>query len=213
MARYVFFRLAQLLPVLFLASIGVWLMIYLIPGDPALALLGADATPEQLARTRVLMGLLALDKKHASDALEQACKIALSHGAFRLRTVRKLIARRSAPQQALPFLVEHPIIRPLDDYGAVVARAIERQPIILRMSPAASGKEGFLRHGGANECVALSITSADEKASLHRTQSEAQQRVIHPPRSGYPLSGCTSAEPDSVSPDSSSIASSFHQEI
>ena len=163
--------------------------------------------------TRVLMGLLALDKKHASDALEQACKIALSHGAFRLRTVRKLIARRSAPQQALPFLVEHPIIRPLDDYGAVVARAIERQPIILRMSPAASGKEGFLRHGGANECVALSITSADEKASLHRTQSEAQQRVIHPPRSGYPLSGCTSAEPDSVSPDSSSIASSFHQEI
>jgi len=35
----------------------VWLMIYLIPGDPAIALLGGDATPEQLARARVLMGL------------------------------------------------------------------------------------------------------------------------------------------------------------
>ena len=57
MARYVLFRLVQLLPVLFLASVGVWLMIYLIPGDPAIALLGADATPDQLARARVLMGL------------------------------------------------------------------------------------------------------------------------------------------------------------
>jgi transposase len=164
--------------------------------------------------TRVLMGLVALDKKHASDALDQACEIALSHGAFRLRTIRKLIARRAAPQQALPFLAEHPIIRPLDDYGAVVARAMHRQPIILRMTPAADGKEGFLRHGGANECAAMHpIGNAHKKASLHGRQSEAHQRVIHPPRSGYPLSGCTSAEPDSVSPDSSSIASSFHQEI
>ena len=39
MARYVVWRLAQLAPVLFLASIAVWLMIYLIPGDPAIALL------------------------------------------------------------------------------------------------------------------------------------------------------------------------------
>jgi peptide/nickel transport system permease protein len=54
---YVLVRLVQLLPVLLLASIAVWLMIYLIPGDPALALLGSDATPEQLARARVLMGL------------------------------------------------------------------------------------------------------------------------------------------------------------
>ena len=57
MARYVLLRLIQLLPVLFLASVGVWLMIYLIPGDPTIALLGADVTPEQLARARALMGL------------------------------------------------------------------------------------------------------------------------------------------------------------
>jgi peptide/nickel transport system permease protein len=57
MARYVLVRLMQLLPVLLLASVGIWLMIYLIPGDPAIALLGSDATPEQLARTRILMGL------------------------------------------------------------------------------------------------------------------------------------------------------------
>jgi peptide/nickel transport system permease protein len=57
MIRYVFLRLVQLLPVLLLASVGVWLMIYLIPGDPAIALLGPDVTPEQVQRTRALMGL------------------------------------------------------------------------------------------------------------------------------------------------------------
>jgi peptide/nickel transport system permease protein len=57
MVRYVLFRLVQLLPVLLLASVGVWLMIHLIPGDPAIALLGPEVTPEQLARARVLMGL------------------------------------------------------------------------------------------------------------------------------------------------------------
>jgi peptide/nickel transport system permease protein len=57
MARYVLFRLVQLLPVLLLASVGVWLMIYLIPGDPAIALLGPDATAEQIQLARQRMGL------------------------------------------------------------------------------------------------------------------------------------------------------------
>jgi peptide/nickel transport system permease protein len=57
MLPYITLRLAQLLPVLLLASVAVWLMIYLIPGDPAIALLGGDATPEQIARARERMGL------------------------------------------------------------------------------------------------------------------------------------------------------------
>jgi peptide/nickel transport system permease protein len=57
MAAYVLRRLGQALPVLFIASVAVWLLIYLIPGDPALALLGPDVTPEQLARARARMGL------------------------------------------------------------------------------------------------------------------------------------------------------------
>jgi transposase len=166
--------------------------------------------------TRVLMGLLALDKKHTSDALDKACEIALSHGAFRLRTIRKLINRRAATQQALSFLAEHPIIRPLDDYAAVVARAIERPPVILRMSPDPTRSEGFLRHGGANECrEGVANTSSYRKSLAPLKAEQGALRVIHPPRSGYPLPGCTSAEPGSVSPDSSSIGSrsSFHQEI
>jgi peptide/nickel transport system permease protein len=55
--RYVLLRLLHLLPVLFLASVAVWLMLYLVPGDPAVTLLGPDATPEQLVRAREIMGL------------------------------------------------------------------------------------------------------------------------------------------------------------
>jgi peptide/nickel transport system permease protein len=57
MGGYVLRRLGQALPVLFIASVAVWLMIYLIPGDPALTLLGPDASPEQIARARARMGL------------------------------------------------------------------------------------------------------------------------------------------------------------
>lgn len=57
MTRYVLVRLMQMLPVLAIASVAVWLMIYLIPGDPALALLGPDVTPEQLKLARARMGL------------------------------------------------------------------------------------------------------------------------------------------------------------
>ena len=37
-------RLAQLVPVVLIASIGVWGMIYAVPGGPVGALVGEDAT-------------------------------------------------------------------------------------------------------------------------------------------------------------------------
>jgi hypothetical protein len=41
--------------------------------------------------------------------------------------VRQLLGRKAAKQEPLPFLEEHPIIRPMSDYGAIVAQAIHRQ--------------------------------------------------------------------------------------
>lgn len=67
---------------------------------------------------RVLVGLKALAGKHRSDALEQACKVASSHGALRLRSIRNLLKRATKErQQQLEFIDEHPIIRPLSDYS------------------------------------------------------------------------------------------------
>jgi transposase len=66
---------------------------------------------------RVLVGLKALAGKYDAKSLENACEIALSHGAYRLRSVRQLLKRRASKQQQFEFLQEHPIIRPLSDYS------------------------------------------------------------------------------------------------
>ena len=69
---------------------------------------------------RVLQGLLNLAHRHPGDAIERACDIALSHGAYRLRTLRVLIERAAPRQEQRPFLQEHALIRQLSDYGQFV---------------------------------------------------------------------------------------------
>ena len=46
---------------------------------------------------RVLVGLKALAGKHPAAELERVCQIALSHGAYRLRTLRELLKRQARP--------------------------------------------------------------------------------------------------------------------
>ena len=43
MIGFILSRFAQALPVLFLSSIGVFLLLHLLPGDPAMLMAGADA--------------------------------------------------------------------------------------------------------------------------------------------------------------------------
>ncbi len=50
-------RLLHMLPVLFGILLTVFLMVRLIPGDPALIMLGTHATPDQIAQLRALLGL------------------------------------------------------------------------------------------------------------------------------------------------------------
>lgn len=57
MMGYVVRRLLLTLPVLFGISVIVFLVISLIPGDPAAAILGAYATPENVARLNAELGL------------------------------------------------------------------------------------------------------------------------------------------------------------
>jgi peptide/nickel transport system permease protein len=57
MIRYVLGRLVQALPVLFGISVIIFLLARLIPGNPAVAVLGTKATPELVARVRDLLGL------------------------------------------------------------------------------------------------------------------------------------------------------------
>ncbi len=57
MTTYILRRLAQLVPVLFLASIGIWAMVYAVPGSPVGAIVGENATAEQIADTIARLGL------------------------------------------------------------------------------------------------------------------------------------------------------------
>lgn len=57
MVAFVIRRLLQGIPVLILASIAVFLILRLVPGDPATSLAGPDATPEQVAQIRQQLGL------------------------------------------------------------------------------------------------------------------------------------------------------------
>jgi transposase len=142
--------------------------------------------------TRVLQGLLSLTRKHTAEALENACEIALSHAAFRLRALRRLLDRKAEKQQSLPFLDEHPIIRPMDDYGRVVAAAMRRQD-----DRNLENSAGFLRD---DEGVRGEMQKGpwETLPSGHGTSSTR-------PRSGYSSSGCSPAEPESASPDSANI--------
>ena len=57
MLRFVARRLAHVVPVLFLVSLATMLMVDLSPGDPAYAILGENATPEQVALINEELGL------------------------------------------------------------------------------------------------------------------------------------------------------------
>ena len=57
MLGYIFKRLLLTLPTLLLVSVGVFLLIRLIPGDPALVLLGQDADAASLASLRTELNL------------------------------------------------------------------------------------------------------------------------------------------------------------
>jgi peptide/nickel transport system permease protein len=56
-ARYVAARLLRAAPALFLVSVAVFMLIRLLPGDPAAVMAGPDATPQQIAALRLRYGL------------------------------------------------------------------------------------------------------------------------------------------------------------
>jgi peptide/nickel transport system permease protein len=57
MIAFILRRLLQLLPVLLIASTGIWAMIYAVPGSPVAAMVGENATPEQIQAVTVRLGL------------------------------------------------------------------------------------------------------------------------------------------------------------
>ena len=57
MKKYVLKRLASLLPTIFVVSVVIFMLVHLTPGDPAAAMLGEDATMEDIAALHTKLGL------------------------------------------------------------------------------------------------------------------------------------------------------------
>lgn len=57
MTAYVLRRLLGVIPVLALVGLGSFLLIHLVPGDPAMIMLGNEANPAQLETLRTQLGL------------------------------------------------------------------------------------------------------------------------------------------------------------
>src|SRR5215207_215439 len=57
MLIFIIRRVLQAIPVVFLASVGVFLLLHLLPGDPAQMLAGTDTSPETLEAIRQDLGL------------------------------------------------------------------------------------------------------------------------------------------------------------
>jgi transposase len=76
---------------------------------------------------RTLQGLRQLSSKHSAHKLDEACAQALSHGAYRLRDLRRLLEQPSR-QQTLPFMDNHPLIRDMREYTAFLEQ-LHPQPM------------------------------------------------------------------------------------
>ena len=69
----------------------------------------------------------ALAGRYPAAAIERACGVAAGYGAYHLRTVRALIGRDAPRQDVLPFVSEHPMIRPLSEYQRFVHDAFQKE--------------------------------------------------------------------------------------
>lgn len=81
---------------------------------------------------RVLAGLRSLAGHYRDSQIERACEIALSHTAFRLRTLRALLKRDGDLQESFEFLAEHEIIRDMAEYGQLVQASFRQEPLIVQ---------------------------------------------------------------------------------
>lgn len=57
MLKYTVRRVLMIFPLIFMVSLGVFALVHMIPGDPAITISGENATEEQIQATRERLGL------------------------------------------------------------------------------------------------------------------------------------------------------------
>lgn len=103
MWRYILKRTLYLVPVLLGASIVVFAMMHLAPGDPARAILGPMATPEEVARVQRLLGLNEPVHIQYLNWLSRASTGDLGESIYLKQPVTDLVLQRLPPTLLLMF--------------------------------------------------------------------------------------------------------------
>lgn len=104
MTTYVIRRFLQTIPTILLTSVLVWAMVYALPGDPVVAILGEEANPEAIAAERARLGL---DQPIYAQYLTWAGNVLqgdLGFSYFGGEAVMDRISRRIMPTVQLGFL-------------------------------------------------------------------------------------------------------------
>lgn len=128
MQTYVFRRLLQLIPTLFAASILIFFIITLAPGDPAAMRLGQEATSEQIQQERERLGLDAPLPVRYAIWLGDVLSLNLGRSLYTNRPVTQLIAEafpRTVQLSLIALVVSLAVGIPL---GIVAALQRDRIP-------------------------------------------------------------------------------------
>ncbi len=127
MTTYVIRRLLQTIPTLFVASIAVWLIVYALPGDPASAIVGDNASPDAIALERLRMGLDQPLVAQYWTWLSNIFRGDFGHSYFGGEEVGSMIARRALPTFQLgvvSFTFGILLALPIAFFGALMPRSI-----------------------------------------------------------------------------------------
>lgn len=106
MKAYLVKRLLSVLPVLFIVSLLVFMIIHLTPGDPASVMLGDEATPEEVAALRDQLGLNLPLYQQYFQWIGNALKGNLGYSYFMQQSVTEAIFARLGPTLSLAIMAQ-----------------------------------------------------------------------------------------------------------
>ena len=165
MGRYVGTRVLELLPVLLLVSIVAFLLLHLVPGDPARIMLGTRATPAAVADLRAQLGLDRSLPVQYWDFLRNAVTFDFGTSIRARTSVSELIGRRARPEPAAGRL--HADRRPADrDPGRHAGRRQAGHAGSTRGSASARRSRWRCRRSGSGCCWSALQPAAGLAADL-----------------------------------------------
>lgn len=101
---YILKRVLSLIPILFIVSLIVFLIVHLTPGDPVAAILGDKATPDQVEQMRNELGLNAPIHQQYVNWVSGVLRGDLGQSYFMQQTVTMAIASHLGPTISLSIL-------------------------------------------------------------------------------------------------------------